>query len=64
MNPKSPEQSDNDEKKDEGKLEKIAKAIDPPGTDVSDDELIDPGANTREFPSRQNETNRNLSKPR
>jgi hypothetical protein len=30
---------------DEGLLERIAKAIDPPGRDVSDDELIDPGSN-------------------
>jgi hypothetical protein len=64
MNPKTPEQSGNEEKSDEGTLEKIAKAIDPPSTDVSDDELIDPGANIRDFPPKQNETDRNPSRQR
>jgi hypothetical protein len=31
--------------KDQGLLEKIAHTIDPPSREVSDDELIDPGAN-------------------
>ncbi len=31
---------------DDGILEKIARAIDPPSREVSDEELIDPGANT------------------
>ncbi|MGB7480536.1 MAG: hypothetical protein WA924_09420 [Burkholderiaceae bacterium] len=31
--------------KDEGLLEKVGKAIDPSGQDVSDAELIDPGSN-------------------
>jgi hypothetical protein len=64
MNPKSPEQPGNNEKKEEGKLEKIAKAIDPPSTDVTDDELIDPGANIRDIPPKQDEANRNPSKQR
>lgn len=33
------------QKEDEGKLEKIARAIAPPSREVSDAELIDPGAN-------------------
>jgi hypothetical protein len=31
---------------DDGVLEKIARAIDPPSREVSDAELIDPGANS------------------
>lgn len=52
---KSPEQS----KKDEGILEKIANTIDPAGTDVTDDEIMDPGANIRDFPEEQEKENRN-----
>lgn len=47
------------DKKDEGMLEKIANTIDPAGTGVSDDELIDPGANIRDFPPDQKKENRN-----
>jgi hypothetical protein len=35
-----------DKNQDDGMLEKIARAIDPPSREVSDAELIDPGANT------------------
>ena len=45
-------------KKDEGMLERIAEAIDPSGADVTDDELIDPGANIRDTPPRQDEVSR------
>lgn len=31
--------------KDEGTLEKVARFIDPPGREISDEELSDPGAN-------------------
>lgn len=34
-----------DQEKDKGTLEKIAQVIDPPGREISDDELIDPGKN-------------------
>lgn len=44
MNPKT---SGNEPKqgKEEGKLEKIARFIDPSGREISDAELSDPGAN-------------------
>lgn len=64
MNPKSPEQSGKDKKEDEGMLEKIANIIDPSGADVSDDELMDPGTNIKDFPSQENKTNRNPSQQR
>lgn len=31
--------------KEEGMLEKLAHAVEPPSREISDDELIDPGAN-------------------
>jgi hypothetical protein len=34
-----------DQQQDKGMLEKIADVIDPPGREISDDELIDPGKN-------------------
>lgn len=64
MNPNSSGRPNDEGKKDEGKLEKIANTIDPAGTEVTDDELIDPGANTRDFSTREKETNRNPPKPR
>lgn len=52
---KSPDQT----KKDDGMLEKIANTIDPAGMEVTDDEIMDPGANTRDFPPDQKKENRN-----
>jgi hypothetical protein len=40
---RNPDKPDQD--KDKGTLEKLAEAIDPPGREISDDELIDPGKN-------------------
>jgi hypothetical protein len=38
--------TDKSKNEDENFLEKLVKAIDPPGREVSDAELIDPGANS------------------
>lgn len=46
-------------KEDDGILEKIANTIDPAGTGVTDDEIMDPGANIRDFPADQKKENRN-----
>jgi hypothetical protein len=35
-----------DRDKDDNSLERLAKAIDPPGREVTDDDLIDPGRMT------------------
>jgi hypothetical protein len=34
-----------DQEKNKGMLEKMAEVINPPGREISDDELIDPGKN-------------------
>ena len=56
--------SSSDEKNSDGKLEKIANAVDPAGTDVSDEELMDPGAKTRDFPPPQKNSNTSPSRPK
>ncbi len=58
------EKSSTPQTESEGKLEKIANAIDPASTQVSDEEIMDPGANTRDFPPRQPESRNRPSKPR
>lgn len=45
MNTKTGITGESKEDKDEDLLEKAARFIDPPGRKISDDELIDPGAN-------------------
>lgn len=50
---------DQHKQEDEGMLEKIANTIDPAGTGVTDDEILDPGANIRDFPPDQKKENRN-----
>lgn len=39
---------------DEGLLERIASKVDPDGTVVSDDEIMDPGANIQDRPTDKN----------
>lgn len=43
--------ADKKQGKDEGMLEKIADTVDPSGREISDDELIDPGANIKDEPA-------------
>jgi hypothetical protein len=43
--PDDKQQEKRDRPADPGLLEKTAQLIDPPGREVSDDELIDPGSN-------------------
>jgi len=51
-------------KKDsEGALEKIANAIDPAGTQVSDEEIMDPGAKRHESPPTRNTPSTHTSRP-
>lgn len=66
MNPNrnTPEKSSGSNKDSNGKLEKIANAIDPAGTEVSDEEIMDPGAKTREFSSAQKNPNTPSSRPK
>lgn len=45
MNPKTSGSDESKQGKEDGALEKMAKFIDPPGREISDDELSDPGAN-------------------
>jgi hypothetical protein len=55
MNSKPESERDKQRRKDDDKtwLQKAAQLIDPPGREVSDDELIDPGANIpNEIPGR------------
>lgn len=59
MSTDSPGRTPDQGKKDEGMLEKIANKIDPAGTDISDDEIMDPGSNIRDFPEDQKKENRN-----
>jgi len=47
-----------------GIVEKIANAIDPAGTEVSDEEIKDPGTYTRDFQEQKNTSNDNPPKPR
>lgn len=45
MNPKTSGTEEQKQGKDEGAMEKMAKFIVPPGREISDAELSDPGAN-------------------
>lgn len=48
MNSNTNRGTDTKQGKEEGMLEKIAHTIDPSGREISDDELIDPGANIKD----------------
>lgn len=50
--------ADTKQGKDDGMLEKIARTIDPSGREISDDELIDPGANIEDKPAERKSTSR------
>ena len=43
----------------DGMLERIARKIDPSGTEVTDEEIMDPGSNIRENPPQQKPTSHN-----
>ncbi|MDB5839432.1 MAG: hypothetical protein JWQ23_1384 [Herminiimonas sp.] len=47
---------------DDGILENIARAIDPPSREVSDEELIDPGTHARKSGEKENKPNSPNSK--
>jgi len=66
MNPNrnTPEKSSAEKKGSNGKLEKIANAIDPAGTDVRDEEIMDPGAKTHEFSPAQKNPGAPSSRPK
>jgi len=66
MNPNknATEKSSGGNKDSNGKLEKIANAIDPAGTEVNDEEIMDPGAKTREFSPAQKNSSAPPSRPK
>lgn len=59
MNTRSQDKSPDQRKEEDGMLEKLANKIDPAGTGVTDDEIMDPGANIRDFSPDQKPENRN-----
>ncbi|GIZ52844.1 hypothetical protein [Noviherbaspirillum aridicola] len=44
--------------KNEGMLEKLAQAVDPPGREISDEEILDPGANIPREPMERVDRNK------
>lgn len=52
--------TDSNTPKDKGLLERLAEKLNPPGHDVTDDELTDPGANIEEekYDDRPHDPNR------
>lgn len=59
MTTRSQDKSPDQRKEEDGMLEKLANKIDPAGIGVTDDEIMDPGANIRDFPPDQKPENRN-----